>query len=90
MPVRCSITFTGRVQGVGFRATTRSIAEGHDVTGFVRNEHDGSVFCVAEGERDEVDQFIAAVQQAMAGCVRETHIAESHATGEFEGFGIRR
>lgn len=90
MSIRFTITFTGRVQGVGFRATTRSIAEGFAVTGFVRNERDGSVLCVAEGERDEIQRFIKFVQQAMDGNIADTRIAESPATGEFDGFGIRR
>lgn len=90
MPTRATITFTGRVQGVGFRATTRSIAEGFAITGFVRNEPDGSVLCVAEGEREEVDRFVCAVVQAMGSYVRENRCAHAAATGEFTGFAIRR
>lgn len=90
MRTRFTITFSGRVQGVGFRATTRSIAAGFNVTGFVRNQRDGTVLCVVEGERDEIDRFIHAVRQAMEGGIANVDSAESAATGEFEGFGIRR
>ena len=89
MPTRYTITFTGRVQGVGFRATTISVAEGFNVTGWVRNQRDGSVLCIAEGERAELDRFVNAVKSAMEGCVDETNIQESPATGEFDGFGVR-
>ncbi|HVP72146.1 MAG TPA: acylphosphatase [Phycisphaerales bacterium] len=89
MPTRYTITFTGRVQGVGFRATTQSVAEAFDVTGWVRNERDGSVLCIAEGERAELDRFVDAVKRAMEGRVHDTHIQESPATGEFDGFGVR-
>ena len=41
--------FSGRVQGVGFRYTSRNIAINYDVTGFVRNLPDGRVELVAEG-----------------------------------------
>lgn len=46
---------TGRVQGVGFRATTRASAQLHGVTGWVRNEPDGSVAFEAQGTRAALD-----------------------------------
>jgi len=88
--VRCDITFRGSVQGVGFRYTTVRIAEKHRVTGWVRNEPDGSVRCVVEGRREEIDRFITAVEDAMAGSIRDKALDQRPATGEFEGFEIRR
>ena len=41
--VRLRVRFVGRVQGVGFRWTAAMVARGLDVTGWVRNEPDGSV-----------------------------------------------
>jgi len=40
---RVTVIFTGRVQGVGFRATVRHLSRGYDVTGTVRNLPDGRV-----------------------------------------------
>ena len=42
---RCRLTiyYSGRVQGVGFRFTTKSVAAGYDVVGTVRNLVDGRV-----------------------------------------------
>jgi len=85
---RYDIIFTGRVQGVFFRATTRDTAAGFAVTGWVRNEHDGSVRCVAEGEEKELDAFVAAVQQRMRDNIADTSIDKRPATGEFDGFEI--
>jgi len=90
MSIRYTITFTGHVQGVGFRYAAVNVAAGHDVTGWVRNEPDGSVRCVAEGRREELDRFVAAVKQAMQGNIREASIESGEATGEFEGFVVRR
>ena len=87
--VRADVTFRGTVQGVGFRYTARRVASGFAVTGFVRNEPDGSVTLVAEGPRDEVESFIDAVQREMAGTIRDTDVAWGTATGQFEGFGVR-
>ena len=59
--IRKQVRFRGRVQGVGFRATTRSIAGGHAVSGWVRNEADGSVLLEAQGEAAAVRAFLEDV-----------------------------
>jgi acylphosphatase len=88
--IRYSITFTGRVQGVGFRYTTVDIAQRFQVAGWVRNEQDGSVRCVAEGAESQLERFIAALKHRMAGYLADTRIEVSDATGEFQGFDVRR
>lgn len=87
--IRSTFTFTGHVQGVGFRYTAQRLATRQNVTGWVRNESDGSVRCVVEGEPDEVDRFLTAVQNAFAGCIRDTSIGRGPASGEFDCFSIR-
>ena len=88
-PSRYDILFTGCVQGVFFRATARDVASGFAVTGWVRNEPDGSVRCVAEGEERELDAFVAAVQRSKRDNIADTRIDKRPATGEFDGFDIR-
>lgn len=80
--------FSGRVQGVGFRYTTASVAESFAVTGTVRNLPDGRVELIAEGAADVIDRFIAAVQEAMAGYIDKTESADSSPTDRFDGFHI--
>ncbi len=86
---RYDIVFSGRVQGVFFRATAREIARRYDVTGWVRNERDGSVRCVVEGEADELDRFVNAIQLAKRATIDNTDITRLDATGEFDGFTVR-
>ncbi len=86
---RYDITFTGRVQGVNFRWTTGRIAQRCSVAGWVRNEPDGSVRCVAEGEPQELDAFVKAVEDAMASYIDETKITTTAATGDLHGFTVR-
>jgi acylphosphatase len=50
--------FHGRVQGVGFRATARHLARGFALSGWVRNEPDGSVLLEAQADPGEIDRFI--------------------------------
>jgi hypothetical protein len=49
MNQRITVRYEGRVQGVGFRYTAVSLAQNLDLTGWVKNEFDGSVSLVAEG-----------------------------------------
>lgn len=51
------IRVTGLVQGVGFRYFTKREALGNGVTGFVKNEWDGSVYIEAEGEPAQLKEF---------------------------------
>lgn len=87
---RCQIHFHGRVQGVGFRYTTREIASQYAVTGFVRNQPDGSVLLVAEGKPDELERFVRDLQQRMERNIRSSEKRQSRATGEFADFTIRQ
>ena len=57
--VRCRAVVSGRVQGVFFRDTCERIASGLGVSGWVRNQPDGTVEVVAEGERRAVDDLLA-------------------------------
>ncbi len=53
--------YSGRVQGVGFRYTAQSLAQRLRVSGWVRNEPDGSVCLVAVGTHDA----LAALEQGI-------------------------
>lgn len=83
------VTFHGRVQGVGFRYTTRRIARGFPVTGFVRNLADGTVELVVRGVALELDRFVDAVKVEFSANI-ESVDEESTAAAEFVGFEIRR
>lgn len=54
-----SVFVTGKVQGVFFRASTKEAADKLGVKGFVRNEKDGSVYIEAEGDEQQLQQFIS-------------------------------
>lgn len=86
---RRQVWYSGRVQGVGFRATTRWVAERFEVTGYVRNLPDGRVLVVAEGSADELDRFLAAVSESLDRYIRSSEVEVSPATGELAGFEIR-
>jgi acylphosphatase len=88
---RLHILYTGRVQGVGFRYTIKSVAMGFEVTGEVRNLPDGRVELMAEGERTELEAFRRAIQDSEVGrFIRQEEAAWAAAKNEFRGFEIVR
>ncbi|MEC9081303.1 MAG: acylphosphatase, partial [Verrucomicrobiota bacterium] len=48
--VRVQVLYSGRVQGVGFRYTVKSLVPGYDVLGVIRNLTDGRVELIVEGK----------------------------------------
>ena len=61
MVVRRSIIFVGTVQGVGFRYRAKEAASRYGLTGWVRNEWDGSVHMEVQGEESCIDRMIGDV-----------------------------
>ena len=61
--IRRHIIFTGWVQGVGFRWRARNAAERFSCTGWCRNEGDGSVVMEIQGEEENIDRVILAIER---------------------------
>jgi acylphosphatase len=75
------VTYSGRVQGVGFRYTARQLAAGLPVTGYVRNLGNGDVELVAEGESAAVEAFLSAVAERMRGYVKGIDVQAERPAG---------
>lgn len=88
--MRRRVFYSGQVQGVGFRFTTRQTASNFAVTGWVRNLPDGRVELLAEGEATEIAAFLTRLAETMAGCIDSTEQFDEPATGEFNSFEIAR
>jgi len=88
--VRVHVFVSGRVQGVFFRTETQDEAIRQNVTGWVRNLHDGRVEAVFEGEKENVDRLIEFCRRGPPGArVTRVDVAWEHYTGEFRSFQIR-
>ena len=88
---RMQVFYSGRVQGVGFRYSTKMLATGYEVTGTVRNLVDGRVELLAEGPREELEAFRKGLQESELGSfIRNEEIHWSEAKNEFRGFEIVR
>jgi acylphosphatase len=66
-PARLHAVVHGRVQGVGFRATTQYEAKKLGLSGWVRNRADGTVEVDAEGDRTHLESFLAFLQRGPLG-----------------------
>lgn len=88
---RVTVHYSGRVQGVGFRATVRQIACGYDVTGSVRNLADGRVELIAEGTKAELQDFLKGVAESeLSGFIAKQLDGWGKAQGNLKGFVIGR
>lgn len=88
--VRWHIFFFGRVQGVGFRYTCKTVAQRYAVSGWVRNLPDGSVEMTVEGEPAAIRLYVDDVCNSTHGRVDDKQISKSEATDEFDGMQIHR
>lgn len=61
--IRKHIVFTGRVQGVGFRYRAKYVASGFGLTGWVRNEWDGSVEMEVQGTEALINKMLVIINQ---------------------------
>lgn len=87
---RLHVFFSGRVQGVFFRAFTRDAARRHGVKGWVRNLPDGRVEAVFEGSPEAVDAVLSICREGPPlARVDRVDVQEEPCTGEFEDFDIR-
>lgn len=86
---RVHLTFRGRVQGVGFRYTSESIAGILGVSGWVKNVAGGDVELVAEQEECVLYDFMRRLEDEFSGYIKDKQADWSQATGEFKDFRIR-
>ncbi len=86
---RVRVVIEGRVQGVAYRAFTRSIAISLGLKGWVRNLYDGRVEAVFEGERTVVEKAIDACRKGPPGArVKQVDLNWEASSGDARGFEI--
>jgi acylphosphatase len=79
----------GMVQGVGFRYSALRRAQALGISGWVRNEDDGSVSIHAEGSPDGLDAFAEWLREGPPGArVTEFSLAAASASGYYTGFSV--
>lgn len=88
---RAEIIVSGLVQGVGFRYFVLRKASELGLVGFTKNQYDGTVLTVAEGEKHMLEELFKQLKIGpMYADVRDIKVAWRSYTGEFSNFEIRR
>ena len=87
--MRATITISGNVQNVGFRASIQKAACKLGLVGEVANLEDGRVEVVCEGERGPVKRLIEILKE-VSGLARIDSVSVSYSepTGEFKLFKV--
>lgn len=87
---RLHVVIEGRVQGVGFRYTTRQEAQQRGLTGWVRNRSDGAVEAEFEGDRDALEQMLDWCRSGPASAeVRDVTPTWSSGEAKHGSFSVR-
>ena len=61
--IRKKYKFYGRVQGVGFRYTAKYLAQSLVLTGWVKNEYDGTVKMEVQGREPMIDKLLEGLNR---------------------------
>jgi acylphosphatase len=87
--MRKRVVVHGSVQGVFFRDTMRRLAEQHSVTGWVRNNRDGTLEAVFEGDETSLERLLAFAREGPRGAqVERVEVFDEEPEG-LRGFAIR-
>jgi acylphosphatase len=87
---RAHAVFRGRVQGVYFRAHCKERADILGVKGWVANREDGSVECVFEGRKKDIESLIEYCRHGQPYArVSDYEVKWTEFRGEYTQFEIR-
>jgi acylphosphatase len=84
-----AITVTGKVQGVYFRDTARRVATKLHLSGFARNEADGSVYIEVEGDEPTLQEFLLWCREGSRNASVDNVRHTEHPPAGHTGFDIR-
>ena len=87
---RVHVIISGKVQGVCFRAYTQDTAQVLNLTGWVRNLHDGGVEAVFEGGDEDIEKMVSWCRHGpRMARVDNIIVKDEPYTGEFDQFIVR-
>ena len=87
---RLTLHISGLVQGVGYRYSAQQEARKRGFTGYVKNAENGGIEIVAEGEKEDLKNFIQWCYNGVGSAnVQTVNESWSEGTGAFSDFEIK-
>jgi len=83
------VSFSGEVQGVGFRFTARALATRYNIGGWITNLSDGRVQLVAEGSQKSVNNFLGELKEEFKQQLTGVELSEKEPCGTYKDFQIK-
>ena len=87
--IRKEIHFYGQVQGVGFRYRAKYMASSIGITGWVRNEWDGSVTMEVQGSEIQINELLKQINASSYIMIRNMEYKELPLNENERGFHVR-
>lgn len=86
---RAHVLISGRVQGVAYRYFAEKYAKSFGITGWVKNLYDGRVEVLAEGDRNDLDRFLARLKEGpRLALIEDFDVTWEEFANEFQDFQI--
>ncbi len=87
--IRHQITYSGNVQGVGFRWKVLQISKSYSISGYVQNLANGKVQLLVEGELNEVEAMCKKVRVELRSYWVTTEQENKPGVSHYKSFSIR-
>ena len=87
--IRRHFIFRGRVQGVGFRYRASYVARARDITGWIKNNWDGSVEMEAQGTEKRINKMIDVLNEDRFIRIEEMDVKDIPIVEDEYGFHVR-
>lgn len=84
------IIFYGQVQGVGFRYFTKKFAQKLKLTGWVKNNEDGTVTLIAQGDEKNIGALINYLKLFFKGRIENIEEIDEKTETKFDKFEIKK
>ncbi len=88
--IRVHVIVSGRVQGVGYRASAWDMAALLKLAGWVRNLRDGRVEAVFEGSRSQVEEMLQWCHQGPPAAIVDKVVVDYETPEGLRGFEVTR
>lgn len=79
---------TGKVQGIGFRAKVKKLADDLKLTGYVRNLSNGDVEIRIQGAPDKLNRLLEQIKKTFSSHIEDIQVTSKNLSTLYEEFRI--